>query len=58
MTTKGGKRTGAGRKSLHPGKKAISIMMTQSTWQKVTDKAKELNISRSDLIEGILIKHI
>lgn len=33
-------------------------MLTPDTWQKVTAKAKEQGISRSDLIESTLIKHI
>lgn len=54
----GGKREGAGRKTLHKGKKTVSVTLTPEIWQRVAEKAKEQKISRSDLIQTILEKSL
>lgn len=55
---RGGKRNGAGRKSLVSNKKAINITLSSETREIVKKYANDLGLSRSDFIDRFLFLYI
>lgn len=54
----GGKREGAGRKSMVSNKKAINITLSEQTKKLVEKYSKDLGLSRSDFIDRFLYLYI
>lgn len=54
----GGKRQGAGRKSMVSNKKAINITLSEETKELVEKYSKDLGLSRSDFIDRFLYLYI
>lgn len=56
--SRGGKREGAGRKSMVSNKKAINITLSPETKQIIEKYANSLGLSRSDFIDRFLYLYV